>query len=75
MLKIHSFKNSISLALFHPVYFIEIVTIAGRQSLPLSYLGNYKLKNKTLNMLCNILLLDFQMTKFVMPVFFICAWL
>ena len=68
-------KNSISLALFHPVYFIEIVTIAGRQSLPLSYLGNYKLKNKTLNMLCNILLLDFQMTKFVMPVFFICAWL
>ena len=45
MLKIHSFKNSISLALFHPVYFIEIVTIVGRQYLPLSYLENYKLKN------------------------------
>ena len=38
-------KNSISLALFHPVYFIEIVTIVGRQSLPLSHLENYKLKN------------------------------
>ena len=47
MLKIHSysFKNSISLALFHPVYFIEIVTIVGGQYLPLSHLENYKLKN------------------------------
>ena len=63
MLKIHSFKNSISLALFHPVYFIEIVIIVGRQSLPLSYLENYKLKNYILNMLCNILLLDFQISK------------
>ena len=45
MLEIHSFKNSISLALFHLVYFIEIATIVGRQSLPLSYLENYKLKN------------------------------
>ena len=35
MLKILSFKNSISLTLFHPVYFIEIVIIVGRQSLPL----------------------------------------
>ena len=45
MLKILSFKNSISLTLFHPVYFIEIVIIVGRQSLPLSHLENYKLKN------------------------------
>ena len=46
MLKIHSFKNIKSLTLFHPVYFIEIVIIVGRQSLPLShYLENYKLKN------------------------------
>ena len=45
MLKILSFKNNISLILFHPVYFIEIVTIVGRQSLSLPYLENYKLKN------------------------------
>ena len=46
MLKILSFKSSISLALlFCSVYFIEIVIIADRQSLPLSYLENYKLKN------------------------------
>ena len=45
MLKMYSFKNRISLALFHPVYFIEIVIIVGRQSLPLSHLENYKLKN------------------------------
>ena len=45
MLKILSFKSSISLTLFHPVYFIEIVIIVGRQSLPLSHLENYKLKN------------------------------
>ena len=38
MLKILSFKSSISLALFHPVYFIEIVIIVERQSLPVSHL-------------------------------------
>ena len=62
MLKVHSFKNSISLALFHRVCFIEIVIIVSRQSLPLAHLENNKLKNYTLNMLCNILLLDFQVT-------------
>ena len=45
MFKIHSLKNRISLALFHPVYFIEIVTIVGGQPLPQSHLENYKLKN------------------------------
>ena len=40
-LKINSFKNSISLTLFHSVYFIEIVVIVGRQSLPLSHLEDY----------------------------------
>ena len=40
MLKIHSFKNSISLTLFHPVYVIEFVTVVGRQSLTLSHLEN-----------------------------------
>ena len=45
MLKILSLKSSISLALFHPVYFIEIVIIVDRHSLPLSHLENYKLKN------------------------------
>ena len=40
MLKIHSFKNSISLALFHRVYFIEIAIIVSRQSLPLAHLEN-----------------------------------
>ena len=33
MLKIHSFKYSTSLALFHPIYSIEIVTIVGRQTI------------------------------------------
>ena len=33
MLKIHSFRNSTSLALFHPIYSIEIVTIVGRQTI------------------------------------------
>ena len=45
MLKILSFKSSISLALFHPIYFVEIGTIIDRQSLLLFHLENYKLKN------------------------------
>ena len=45
MWKILSFKSSISLALFSPVYFIQIVIIVDRQSLPLSHLENDKLKN------------------------------
>ena len=45
MWKILSFKSSISLALFSPVYFIKIVIIVDRQSLPLSHLENNKLKN------------------------------
>ena len=45
MLKILSLKDNISLILFHPVHFIEIVIIVGRQSLSLPHLENYKLKN------------------------------
>ena len=45
MWKILSFKSGISLALFSPVYFIQIVIIVDRQSLPLSHLENDKLKN------------------------------
>ena len=45
VLNILSFKNSIFLTLLHPIYFIEIVVIVGRQSLPLSHLENYKWKN------------------------------
>ena len=45
MLKILCFESSISLALFHPVYFIEIVIIIYGQYLPLSNLEDYKLKS------------------------------
>ena len=45
MLRILSFKSIISLTLFYPAYFTEIVIIVDRQSLPLSHLENYKLKN------------------------------
>ena len=44
MLRILSLKSIISLTLFYPAYFTEII-IVDRQSLPLSHLENYKLKN------------------------------